>query len=235
MRIMTQTNRIIKPTQPSGVRDYLPQEMIPRQALIDKAREAFELFGFDPLETPGLERRDIITAGKENSDTIIYSVHLFGRNVAETDEESNPKALRFDLTVPLARVVAANPNLPMPFKRYQTGKVWRGERPQKGRYREFTQFDADIVGSASPLADAEIIQLMNHTMQALEVGKFTIRVNSRKILNGLSRFVGYDPSFNTTVLTIVDKMDKIGKVGVTAELQQTKENNPRSPELTDAQ
>lgn len=225
----------IKPAQPSGVKDYLPTEMIPRQALIDKARETFELFGFDPLETPGLELRNVLTTGKENSDMIIYSAHLWGRKVAEADDETNPKALRFDLTVPLARVIAANPNLPMPFKRYQVGKVWRGERPQKGRYREFTQFDADIVGSASPLADAEIIQLIDHTMRALEVGKFTIKINSRKVLNGLPQLVGYDPSFNTTILTIVDKIDKIGKSGVIAELQQSRDENPRSPELSDVQ
>jgi histidyl-tRNA synthetase len=137
--------------------------------------------------------------------------------------DNQQRTLRFDLTVSLARCVAANwhsGNIARPFKRWQSGRVWRGENTQKGRYREFMQFDADIVGSSSMDADATIVWMMAETLRALKVGGFTISVNSRKILNGLPALAGFDPALITEVLIILDKQDKIGAEAVQAELAE---------------
>ena len=169
----------ITPELASGFRDYLPEDMIPRQRMFDTIRGVFERFGFIPLDTPALEKEEILTGGDEN-----FRMHIFKTNVKVGEEKL---ALRFDLTVPLARVIAQYPNeIKKPFKRYQVGPVWRAEKPQAGRFREFTQFDADIVGSASMMADAEIISVMYETMTALGISNFLIKVNNRKILNGLA-------------------------------------------------
>src|SRR6056297_1267495 len=127
---------------------------------------------------------------------------------AKLEGSSKELALRFDLTVPLARVISANPKLEKPFKRYQVGRVWRGERPQDGRYREFLQFDADIIGTKSLMADSEIVAVMFETMKALGVNFFLIKLNNRKILNGLSQYIGFDKKKTRDVLRIIDKKDK---------------------------
>ena len=202
----------IKPELSSGFRDYLPSDMIPRQRMFDTVRGVFERFGLVPLDTPALEKEAILTGGDPNFNKQIYRANLRGSN----DE----LALHFDLTVPLARVIAQYPEIKKPFKRYQIGKVWRGERAQAGRYREFVQFDADIVGSKSMAADAEIISIMNETMTALGISNFLVRVNNRKILNGLAEYAGFDSSKLVAVLRIIDKMDKIGWDGVDAELRK---------------
>jgi len=204
----------IEPKLASGFKDYLPEDMIPRQEMFDKIRAVFENFGFVPLDTPGLEKDEIITGGDPD----------FKMNVwhASIKDDSEKMALRFDLTVPLARVIAGNPDIKKPFKRYQIGKVWRGERPQAGRYREFVQFDADIVGSASILADAEIIAIMNATMIALEIPNFLIRINNRKILNGLAEYADFSSDKNSAVLRSIDKLDKQGWDKVSAELCDAK-------------
>ena len=204
----------IDPRLASGFNDYLPADMIPRQKMFDILRSVFENFGFVPLDTPGLERDVVITGGDPNFNKEIWR--------ASIKEDSEKMALRFDLTVPLARVIAAYPDIKKPFKRYQTGKVWRGERPQSGRFREFVQFDADIIGSTSMLADAEIIAIMNATMPALGVSNFLIRVNNRKILNGLAEYASYSPSKNADVLRAIDKLDKKGWDKVSAELTSEK-------------
>lgn len=196
---------------PGGFRDYLPWDMIPRQKMLDVIREVFERFGFVPLDTPGIEPEQVLTGGDPNFDKQIFRAGL------RTLEEGF--ALRFDLTVPLARVVATYRNkLPRPFKRYQTGKVWRGEKPQAGRFREFVQFDADIVGTKSTQADAEIVALMYETMTALGFSNFIVRVNNRKILNGLAEYASFLSDLTSSVLRTIDKMDKIGWEGVSAEL-----------------
>lgn len=201
----------INPSLPSGFRDYLPKDMIPRQKMFDTIRNAFERFGFLPLDTPGIEREEILTGGDENFRMQLYRTSLRG----STDE----LALRFDLTVPLARVMAQyQSELARPFKRYQVGKVWRGERPQAGRFREFVQFDADTVGSASMMADAEIIALMYATLVALGAPRFLIKVNNRKILNGLAEYAGFPADKTAAVLRTIDKLDKIGWDGVRQEL-----------------
>jgi histidyl-tRNA synthetase len=203
----------ISPELAGGVKDYLPEDMIPRQKMFDTIRNTFERFGFVPLDTPGIEREEILTGGDPN-----FKMQIFKTGLRIGDEGL---ALRFDLTVPLARVISLyGDKIPRPFKRYQTGKVWRGEKPQAGRFREFVQFDADIVGSERMSADAEIIALMYETMSALGLSRFSIRINNRKILNGLADYVGYSSSMNAEILRIIDKLDKIKWEGVKTELKE---------------
>jgi histidyl-tRNA synthetase len=193
----------ISPDLASGFRDYLPSDMIPRQWMLDTIRKVFERFGFLPLDTSGIEREEVLTGGDPNFKMQIYKASL--------GNQPSGLALRFDLTVPLARVVSLYQNeICKPFKRYQMGKVWRGEKAQAGRFCEFMQFDADIVGSNRMGADAEIVALMYETLTALGVEDFVIRVNNRKILNGLSTYVGFPESFTVDILRLIDKLDKIG-------------------------
>lgn len=206
--------KIIEPNLGSGFRDYLPGDMIPRQQMLDTIRAVFERYGFAPIDTPGIEREEVLTGGDKN-----FKKQLFKVGHKRGEEKF---ALRFDLTVPLARVVAANTsNIIKPFRRYQFGKVWRGERPQAGRYREFLQFDADIVGTDSLLADADVISLIYTTLKELGLDKFTIKINNRKILNTLPVIAGFKESQLTDVLRILDKLDKIGWSGVSKELEDT--------------
>lgn len=206
-------NKTISAELAGGFRDYLPEDMIPRQKMLDTIRGVFERFGFVPLDTPGIEREEILTGGDPN-----FRMQIFKTGLKSGDEGL---ALRFDLTVPLARVVSLYyDKIEKPFKRYQVGKVWRGEKPQAGRFREFIQFDADIVGSNRISADAEIVALIYETLTALGIQRFRIRVNNRKILNGLSGFAGYAPDLNVDVLRSIDKLDKIGWGGVSVELSE---------------
>lgn len=208
----------VKPTLPGGFRDYPPAEMLVRNRMLSTIRSVFARFGFDPLETPGVERKVVLTGNNPN-----FRMNIFNTQIGNTRINTDPDlamAMRFDLTVPLARFIAANPELPKPFKRYQIGNVWRGEKPQAGRFREFMQFDADIVGSDGPLADAEIVALMVETMLALVGDKFTVRFNTRRILNGLPGYAGYDPALNADVLRIIDKLPKIGRDAVLRELSK---------------
>jgi histidyl-tRNA synthetase len=203
----------ISPELASGFKDYLPEDMIPRQRMFDTIRSTFERFGFIPLDTPGVEREEILTGGDPN-----FKMQIFRTGLRTGDEGL---ALRFDLTVPLARVISLyGDKIPRPFKRYQTGKVWRGEKPQAGRFREFVQFDADIIGSEKMSADAEIVAIMYETLTALGLKRFSIRINNRKILNGLAAYAGYDEALTPDVLRIIDKLDKIQWSGVTEELKE---------------
>ena len=218
-------NEKIKPTQPGGFKDYLPKEMIARNKIISTIRDTFERFGFDPLETPGMEREEVLTGNQPDFNMFIYRTMSTGRGKAETAQQSEKEtALRFDLTIPLARVIAANRDMRLPFKRYQIGNVWRGERSQAGRFREFLQFDADIVGSATMTADAEIIAIMVETMNALDIGNFEVCFNNRKILNGLPEYAGFDKADGKNVLRIIDKLPKIGKEAVLRELGKPKKD-----------
>ncbi len=204
---------LVKPDSPGGFITYLPQKAIPRQEILQKIRKVFERFGFDPLETPAVEYLDVLTGGDDDFDMTLYEARRVRGETVPNDPIRT--ALRFDHTVPLARVVVANWNeLPRPFKRYVCGNVWRGEKPQAGRYREFMQFDADIVGSSSMLADAEIIALMCATILDLGIDRFKVRFNNRKILNGLPAFAGFDPGLIDQVLRQIDKLEKIGEDGV---------------------
>lgn len=218
---------MVEPRITSGLRDYLPEDMIPRQQMLDTIREVFEQFGFVPLATPALEQEDILTGGDPYFKMLIFKTHVPNAPLEKL-------ALRFDLTVPLARVVAQYPKeIKKPFKRYQVGPVWRGEKPQAGRYREFIQFDADTVGSYDMMADAEIIAIMYETMTALNVPGFLIRVNNRKILNGLATYAGFDSTKTDAVLRTIDKLDRHGWELVRIDLAV--EEKLGGPELSESQ
>ena len=184
-------SKSIKPVTLSGFQDYLPERMITLQNVLNKIRCIFELFGFIPLDTPSMEKLEVLTGGEEFNKSIFVSRIKSGIEDKGQELLEEEFASRFDLTVPLARVVAANPDLPKPFKRYQTGKVWRGEKPQKGRFREFLQFDIDTIGSRSIWSDTEIVSIMYKTLETLGFDHFSIRINDRRILNALAIILGY--------------------------------------------
>ncbi len=220
----------IEPKLAGGFRDYLPEEMIPREKLLSTIKGVFERFGFAPLDTSSVEKTEILTGGDPHFRKQVYGVSQLSAEEAEGSE--NELALRFDLTIPLARVVAANlSTLKKPFKRYEFGKVWRGERPQAGRYREFMQCDADIIGTSSALADAEIIALMYATLKELAVPNFVIRVNNRKILNGLSEYAGFENWKTEPVLRALDKLDKQSWDDVAKELADEKHAHISAKEI----
>jgi histidyl-tRNA synthetase len=196
----------VVPGLAAGFRDYLPEEMIPRQHMTDVIRAIFERYGFLPIDTPGIERLEVLTGGDKD-----FKKQIFTTSKARGDDVL---ALRFDLTVPLARVIAQYPGIRKPFKRYHIGKSWRGEKPQTGRLREFMQCDADIVGSSSMMADAEVISLGYETLRALGVRNFTMKVNNRKILEALPKAAGFPEKKLRSVLRIIDKLDKIGSAKV---------------------
>ena len=206
--------KTVKPKLPRGMRDILPQKMILRQYVVRIIQEVFEEFGFEPLQTPSVELEETLK-GKYGPDAerLIYDVgHRGGKEKL---------ALRYDLSVPLCRVIAQYPELPKPFKRYQIAPVWRAERPQKGRYREFYQCDADTVGSASMLADAEIINVTCEILTRLGFEQFVINVNNRKIITGIGQFAGVPDELLGGLYRSIDKLDKIGLEGVRAELRKT--------------
>lgn len=217
-----------------GTRDFLPDEMIRREYVIDTLKRIFRKYGFEPLETPALERWETL-AGKygEEGEKLIYHVVSSGSLDSLKPGERTDLALRYDLTVPLARVVAMygdqmqvdpqNPKkqvrkLPRPFKRYQVQAVWRGDRPGAGRFREFTQCDADVIGSTSLLAEAELIALVAEVFTALGFADFTIKINHRRLLQGLLEWAGLPPSKEATVLSSIDKLDKLSVAEVRSEL-----------------
>jgi len=211
----------IKPRIFKGTRDYLPEHMINREYVINKLKSVFEKYGYEPLYTPSIEYFDVLT-GKYGDEVEMLIYRLAYR-------DGKTIALRYDLTVPLSRVIAMNPDLVKPvFKRYQIQPVWRADRPQKGRYREFCQCDVDAVGTASMLADAEIITIINEMMTGLGFKQFEIKINNRKILNGLVQYAGVSDKLNE-VCRSIDKMDKIGIDGVKSEL----EKNEIPPDATD--
>lgn len=201
----------IEPRLLKGFRDYLPDPMIVRRRMINSVCTVFERFGFSPLETPALEYTDILL-GKmgDEAEKLLYRFR---------DNGDRDITLRYDLTVPLARVIGMNRNLPMPFKRYQVGNVWRAESPGRGRFREFLQCDVDIVGTTSLMADAECLAVDAAVMTALGV-QAKIRFNNRKVFQGLQESIGVaDGGQMNLVLRAVDKLPKIGDEGVRAELR----------------
>ncbi len=203
----------IEPRLPRGMRDILPQRMILRQYVIDVIRGVFERFGFEALQTPAIELEETLL-GKYGPDAerLIYSVgHREGKERL---------CLRYDLSVPLCRVVAQYPDLLKPFKRYQIAPVWRAERPQKGRYREFYQCDADTVGSSSMLADAETITIIYEILTRLGFRRFVTQINNRKIINAIGEFAGVPPRLCAGLYRAIDKLDKIGLEGVRQELRR---------------
>jgi histidyl-tRNA synthetase len=198
---------------PKGMRDFLPEEVIKREYVFGVITDVFQTFGFEPIQTPVLEMRETLLGkyGDEAEKLIFHAQHPFGK------EEL---ALRYDLTVPLTRYVAMHENdLVMPFRRYHIAPVWRAERPQKGRYREFYQCDVDIAGIESMAADAEIVSLVTTVLHRLGFSDFTVKVNNRKILKGIGVYAGVPDAQLGDLYRSVDKLDKIGLDGVTKELR----------------
>jgi histidyl-tRNA synthetase len=202
----------VEPRLYRGLRDLLPDQMLARQAMVDTIRGVYELYGFVPLNTPAVEYLDVLSgsAGEEAQQAIF--------RVSTPEKEA--LGLRFDLTVPLARVIAQYRELPRPFRRYQVSPVWRFDKPDKGRYREFTQFDLDSVGVESEVADTEIIAGMCDTLSALNVGRYLVRFSSRAMLNLLLAFAGIGAEQGVDVFRVLDKLDKVGIDKVRLELMQ---------------
>lgn len=208
---------LIDPRVASGLRDLTPNLAKPRERLTDNLREVFHLFGFQTIQTPHIERKEVLTGKGAGSEEVLRQIF----DVTNTGGTPGELALRFDHTVPLARFVSAHINeLGLPFKRYAIGSVFRGERPAKGRFREFTQCDFDIVGTESLVADAEIILLMYSALKHANVPPFKIWLNHRGILEGLLIKASASDR-GPAVLRSLDKMAKIGRDKVLAELTNT--------------
>lgn len=203
--------RRVNPSPISGFPEWSPAERLVEQRMLDQIRASFERYGFTPIETPAVERNSVLTAkGGEETERQIYS--LTGLH-PQSGGDARDYSLHFDLTVPLARYVAQRNNeLVFPFRRYQIQKVWRGERPQHGRFREFTQCDIDIVGDGrlSLMADAEIPAVISTVFNSLDIGEFTIRVSNRKILTGYLERLGFNESDASSVLREADKIERQG-------------------------
>jgi histidyl-tRNA synthetase len=235
MRDQLSSRVVTKPSTkpPSGMRDFLPVEILRRRHVIEVISRIYEAHGFVPLETPAIENLSTLL-GKygDEGDQLLYRVlhrrdalrrpleqaQAQGRVVAES--ELADQGLRYDLTVPLARVVAQYGELPRYFKRYQIQPVWRADRPGKGRFREFYQCDVDITGTSSLVAEAEVCSAVSMVLRELGFSAFTIRLNHRELLRAVIRAAGIDEAREGTALVAVDKLDKIGRDGVLAELEQ---------------
>jgi histidyl-tRNA synthetase len=222
-----------KPTLPKGTRDFGPATMAKRQFILDNIRKVFQKFGFQPLETPAMENLSTLT-GKygEEGDQLLFKILNSGdylkdidaqkletRNSKSVSFDISEKGLRYDLTVPFARYVVMNRHeISFPFKRYQIQPVWRADRPQKGRYREFYQCDADVVGTDSLICEAEIILMIREVFKNLGLTNYTIKINHRRILSGIAEIVGTTEN-ETALFVAIDKLDKIGEEKVREELR----------------
>lgn len=221
---------MIKPGIPKGTRDFGPVVVRKRNYIFQTIRETFELFGFQPLETPAMENLSTLT-GKygEEGDKLMFKVLNNGEIYPEAHQAKDnkelvaaitEKALRYDLTIPFARYVVMNQHeLALPFKRYQMQPVWRADKPQKGRYREFYQCDADVVGSNSLLNEVELLLIYDTVFTKLGLKGYELRINNRKILAGLAEVIG-KPALLTDITISIDKLDKIGAGGVRKELEE---------------
>ena len=225
----------VKPSVPKGTRDFSPAEMLKRNLIFDTIKSVFRKYGYQQIETPSMEKLSTLT-GKygEEGDKLIFKIlnngdfladgGVKGENMIADSKKLAPliaeKALRYDLTVPFARYVVMHQNeITFPFKRFQVQPVWRADRPQRGRYREFYQCDADVVGSDSLLNEAEFALIYDEALSTLGLQDFTIKINNRKILSGIAEII--DKSDNIIDLTVaIDKLDKIGLEGVTKELME---------------
>jgi histidyl-tRNA synthetase len=222
-----------KPSIPKGTRDFSPSEVAKRNYIFDIIKKKFQIFGFQPIETPSFENTETLL-GKygDEGDRLIFKILNSGDFLNKVDpgilasKDSGAvatgiteKALRYDLTVPFARYVVMHQNeIDFPFKRYQIQPVWRADRPQKGRFREFYQCDADVVGANSLLQEVEFIQLYDAVFTALKLEGVVIKMNHRKILSGIAEVIGEEDKLVPFTVAL-DKMDKIGKEGVIKEMQ----------------
>ncbi len=201
----------VAPRISRGLQDLLPEQMIARQKMIETIRGVYELYGFVPLDTPAIEYADVLTGSEAGLEAT--------QSIFRVENPENEKlGLRFDLTVPLARVVAQYRDLPMPFRRYQVSPVWRADKPGKGRFREFTQFDLDSVGAESEVADTEVIAGMCDVLAALEVGAYQVKFSSRAVLNLLLEFADIAAERGADVFRVLDKLEKIGPEKLRKEL-----------------
>lgn len=229
-----------KPSIPQGTRDFSPEEVRKRQYILNTLREIFEQYGFQPLETPAMENLVTLT-GKygEEGDRLIFKILNNGLHEKKDNDKdklneewakllsrpySTPviteRALRYDLTIPFARFVVMRQNdIAFPFRRYQMQPVWRADRPQKGRYREFWQCDCDVVGSTSLINEAELLCIYREAFHRLKLSQVTVKINSRKLLAGLAEICG-TPEKMMDITIALDKLDKIGWDGVTKELSE---------------
>lgn len=227
----------MKPSIPKGTRDFGPAEMQKRQYILNIIRKNFELFGYQPIETPSMENITTLT-GKygEEGDQLIFKIlnsrihesknkELLKKEfdlsleTSRNSEDLTEKALRYDLTVPFARYVVMNQHqLTFPFKRYQIQPVWRADRPQKGRYREFYQCDADVIGSDSLINELELISMIDKSFSQLDV-RVKLKINNRKILSGIAEKIN-EPGKIIDITVAIDKIDKIGLDGVNKELSE---------------
>lgn len=222
----------IKPSLAKGTRDFSPQEMAKRNHIFDTIKTVFKKYGYAEIQTPSMENLSTLT-GKygDEGDKLIFKILNSGDYLSKADanylsaQDSNAliksiseKALRYDLTVPFARYVVMHQNeIALPFKRFQVQPVWRADRPQKGRYREFYQCDVDVVGSDSLLNEAEFILIYQEALSNLGMNDFTIKINNRKILSGIAEIIG-KPDLIVDMTVAIDKLDKIGLEGVILEL-----------------
>jgi histidyl-tRNA synthetase len=220
-----------KPSLPKGTRDFGPGQMAKRQLILDSIKDVFKKYGFMPLETPAMENLSTLS-GKygEEGDQLLFRIlnsgdylkdvsadDLQSRNVKGVTPGITEKGLRYDLTVPFARFVVMNRHeITLPFKRYQVQPVWRADRPQKGRYREFFQCDADVVGTDSLLCETEIILMITEAFAALRIGGYTVKINHRGILSGLAEVT--NAQNESALFVAIDKLDKIGEANVRKEL-----------------
>ncbi len=223
-----------KPSLPKGTRDFNPEEVIRRNYIFNLIKDNFSLFGFQPIETPSFENSETLM-GKygEEGDRLIFKILNSGDFLSKVEEnlysekDSNKitskiseKALRYDLTVPFARYVVQHQNeITFPFKRYQIQPVWRADRPQKGRFREFFQCDADVVGSTSLWQEVEFVQLYDAVFSKLGLNGVTIKINNRKILSGIAETIGAEDKLIDFTVAL-DKLDKIGEEGVKKEMRE---------------
>jgi histidyl-tRNA synthetase len=242
--ILTTNKMAQKPSIPKGTRDFGPTQMVGRNFIFNTIRTVFQKFGFEPLETPSIENLSVLT-GKygDEGDNLIFKILNSGDFLSKTNsgdydrgyKEMLPriskKGLRYDLTVPFARYVVMNQTqLTFPFKRYQIQPVWRADRPQRGRYQEFYQCDADVVGTDSLICEAEIVGMMTEVLDKLSIRGYTIKLNNRKILAGIAEVIGENGKEGELCVAI-DKLDKIGKVKVEEELTERGFSNQAISEL----
>ena len=221
-----------KPSIPKGTRDFLPDVMVRRNYIFDTIKGVFKRFGFQPIETPSMENLSTLL-GKygEEGDKLLFRILNSGDFMSGVQQNGEPlqaekiagkiceKGLRYDLTVPFARfVVQYRDQIAFPFRRYQIQPVWRADRPQKGRYREFYQCDVDIVGSNSILNEAELVQIVDEVFNALKIN-VVLKINNRKVLAGIAEYIG-KPDALVDITVAIDKLDKIGIDAVNAELAQ---------------
>ncbi len=202
--------KLIEPRTLAGFRDFLPEQMVVRKKVIKNFTEVFEKYGFLPLETPALEYQDVLLGkyGPE-AEKLMY---LFD------DQGQRKVGMKYDLTVPTARVIAQYPQIPKPFKRYQIQPVWRADKPQKGRYREFTQCDIDTFGVSCPLADAEIIAVITEALKGVDFKEFAVRINSRQVLFSVMEKAGLGKDKFLTAIQSIDKLDKKPQTEIEKEL-----------------